>query len=394
MKNNFYQKAVANKDYTIQLRRDIHQHPEIQHQETRTAELVKNELESMGIEVKHHVATTGVLGFLRGSTPGPTLMIRADMDALAMQEINEVPYASCSPGKMHACGHDGHVAMLLTAAKLLSEAKETLTGNVLFLFQPAEEGGFGALKMQQAGALEWHKPDYCLGLHVWNEMEIGNMAIHGGPLMAGTQMFEVHVIGKGGHGALPHLAVDPLLAAAQITVNLQSIVARNVNPLDSAVVSVCMLQAGTASNVIPQSALIKGTMRAFTPPMFELLIKRFKTIVQNSAAAMDCEVEIILEDPILSTINDDEIAALTRQAVLEILPETRIDEKHQTMGSEDMSIWLNEVPGCFFFLGSANPAKGLTAPHHHPKFDFDEDVLPMGAAALANAAVNILKHKA
>lgn len=394
MDHHFYQKALEQKEYTIQLRRDIHQHPEIQHQETRTAELVKNEMEAWGIEVKDHVATTGVLGFLKGGKPGPTVMIRADMDALTMQEMNDVPYASCSPGKMHACGHDGHVAMLLTAARLLSEVKDSLPGNILFLFQPAEEGGYGALRMQKAGALEWHRPDYCLGLHIWNEMPIGTMVIHGGPLMAGTQKFEVHVIGKGGHGAVPHQAIDPLLTAAQITVNLQSIVSRNISPLDSAVISVCMLQAGTASNVIPQSARLEGTMRAFTPQMFEHLIKRFKSVVQNTAAAMECDVEIILEDPISSTTNDDEIAELTKQAVRQAIPETRIDEKHQTMGSEDMSIWLDEVPGCFFFLGSANPAKGLSAPHHHPRFDFDEDVLPMGAAALASAAVHILQAKA
>jgi len=390
---NFYQKALALFPYTQSVRRDIHRHPEIQHEEIRTAKIVADTLQSLGMPVKTNIASTGVLGLLEGNGEGPTLMIRADMDALSMQETNDVPYASKYDGKMHACGHDGHVAMLLTTAKLLTEVRNSFPGRVLFLFQPAEEGGFGALRMLEAGALEWVKPDFCLGLHLWNEMPVGTMIVHGGPIMAGARMFEINLKGKGGHGAVPHLAIDPVLTASQITVAVQSIVARNISPLDSAVISVCMIQTGTASNIIPDTALIKGTMRAFTPEIFETLSNRLVEVVEGIAKAMGCEVDVTLGNPILPTTNNDTIAGLTKEAILEILPETTIDEHHQTMGSEDMSIWLDKIPGCFFFLGSANAEKGLNYSHHHPKFDFDETALPMGAASLASATVKILESK-
>ena len=390
---NFYKKALALFPYTQSVRRDIHQHPEIQHEEVRTAKIVSDTLRSLGMPVKTNVASTGVLGLLEGNGEGPTLMIRADMDALSMQETNDVPYASKNDGKMHACGHDGHVAMLLTTAKLLAEAKNSFPGRVLFLFQPAEEGGFGALRMLEAGALEWVKPDFSLGLHLWNEMPVGTMVVRGGPIMAGARMFEINLKGKGGHGAVPDHAIDPVLAASQITVALQSIVARNISPLDSAVISVCMIHTGTASNIIPDTAQLKGTMRAFTPEIFETLSNRLVEVVEGIASAMGCKVEVELGGAILPTTNNDKIARLTKEAILEILPETAIDESHQTMGSEDMSIWLDKVPGCFFFLGSANAEKGLNYSHHHPKFDFDETALPMGAASLASAAVKILEAK-
>ena len=209
----------------------------------------------------------------------------------------------------------------------------------------------------------------------------------------GTYRIKVEVKGKGGHGAVPHLAIDPVLTASQITVAVQSIVARNISPLDSAVISVCMIQTGTASNIIPDTALIKGTMRAFTPEIFETLSNRLVEVVEGIAKAMGCKVDVALGNPILPTTNNDTIAGLTKEAILEILPETTIDEHHQTMGSEDMSIWLDKIPGCFFFLGSANAEKGLNYSHHHPKFDFDETALPMGAASLASAAVKILESK-
>jgi amidohydrolase len=392
--SDFYQNARQLFDYTRDLRRTIHQHPETAHEEVRTAQLAAEQLASFGIEVKTNVASTGVLGYLETNSNAPTVMIRADMDALNMQEANDVPYASQVPGKMHACGHDGHTAMLITTARLLSENKSELKGNVLFLFQPAEEGGFGAQRMLDAGALEWHKPDYCLGLHVWNQDQIGTITIHGGPIMAGARMFEVKITGKGGHGAVPNLAIDPLLAAAQCVTSLQSVVSRNISPLQSGVISVCTMQAGTAKNVIPATAIFGGTMRAFTDDVWQVLNDRFYQIVEQTAAAFGCKAQITVEEAISATTNDEDIAKLTKEAVREILPFMVINETYQTMGSEDMSIWLDAVPGCFFFIGSANEVKGLNAPHHHPMFDIDEDVLTMGAAALANAAKHILAVKA
>ncbi|MEE4195267.1 MAG: M20 family metallopeptidase [Anaerolineae bacterium] len=390
---NFYNEAKNLHEYTRKLRRDIHAHPETAHEEIRTANIAAEQLRAFGLAVRTDVASTGVLGYLETDPEAPTVMIRADMDALNMPEVNDVPYASQNAGKMHACGHDAHTAMLITAARLLSEAKEDLKGNILFLFQPAEEGGFGAQRMFDAGALDWHKPDYSIGLHVWNQDQIGEMVIHGGPIMAGAQMFEVKITGKGGHGALPNLAIDPLLCAAQCVVNVQSIISRNLSPLQAGVISVCTFNSGTAKNVIPATAEFSGTMRAFTNDVWQVLIERFTQVIEQTAAAFGCTAEVILEEGIGATTNDDEIAVLTKEAVLEVMPFMKINETYQTMGSEDMSIWLDAVPGCFFFIGSANEKKGINAPHHHPKFDIDEDVLPMGAAALANAAKHILEIK-
>lgn len=390
---NFYEKAKTLHEFTREIRRDIHQHPETAHEEVRTAGIAAEQLKSFGLEVKTHIASTGVLGYLETDPDAPTVMIRADMDALNMPEANEVEYASQTVGKMHACGHDSHTAMLITAAKILSESKEELKGNVLFLFQPAEEGGFGAQRMFDAGALDWHRPDYSLGLHVWNQDLVGNIIIHGGPLMAGAQMFDVTIHGKGGHGAVPQLAADPVLAAAQCVTNLQSVVARNLSPLQSGVISVCTFNAGTAKNVIPATANFAGTMRAFTDDVWQILNDRFIQVIEQTAAAYGCTAEITIEEGITATTNNDEISQLTREAVVEVMPFMKVNETYQTMGSEDMSIWLDEVPGCFFFIGSANEEKGLNAPHHHPHFDIDEDVLPMGAAALASAAKHILDVK-
>lgn len=390
---NFYEKAKQIHEFTRELRRDIHAHPETAHEEVRTAGIAAEQLRSFGLEVKENVSSTGVLGYLETDPNAPTVMIRADMDALNMPEANDVPYASQNPGKMHACGHDAHTSMLITTAKLLSEARDELKGNVLFLFQPAEEGGFGAQRMFDAGALDWHKPDFSLGLHVWNEDQIGEIVIHGGPVMAGAQMFDVKITGKGGHGAVPNLAIDPLLCASQCVTNLQTIVARNLSPLQSGVISVCTFNSGTAKNVIPATAEFSGTMRAFTDDVWSILNERFVQVVEQTAAAFGCTAEISMEEGISATTNSDEIAALTKEAVVEAMPFMTVNETYQTMGSEDMSIWLDAVPGCFFFIGSANDEKGLNAAHHHPRFDIDEDVLPMGAAALASAAKHILEIK-
>lgn len=390
---NFYETAKELHEFTRELRRDIHAHPETAHEEVRTAGLAAEQMRAFGLEVKTNVSSTGVLGYLETDPNAPTVMIRADMDALNMSEDNDVPYASQNPGKMHACGHDSHTAMLITAAKLLTAAKDELKGNVLFLFQPAEEGGFGAQRMFDAGALDWHKPDYSLGLHVWNQDQVGEIVIHGGPIMAGARMFDVKITGKGGHGAVPDLAIDPLLAAAQCVTNLQSVVSRNLSPLQAGVISVCTFNAGTAKNVIPATASFSGTTRAFTDDVWQILNDRFIQIVEQTAAAYGCTAEIVMEEAITATTNNDEIAALTKEAVAEAMPFMRINETYQTMGSEDMSIWLDAVPGCFFFIGSANDEKGLNAPHHHPNFDIDEDVLPMGAAAIAIAAKHILDIK-
>jgi amidohydrolase len=319
-------------------------------------------------------------------------LLRFDMDALPIQEETGAEYASESPGVMHACGHDSHVAVGLSVAKLLAAHREELPGTVKFVFQPAEEGGGGAERMVEAGVLEDPKPDYAMGMHVWNEKPVGWYALNPGPMMAGAEFFSVKITGKGGHGAAPHKSVDPVVAAAQIITALQTIAARNINPLDSAVISVCTVDAGTAFNIIPQEAVFSGTIRTFKPEVFEIVKGRFEEIINRIAAAMGCQAEVSMERVTLPVTNDPDLVALMADVVKEVDPDAEIDSTLQTMGSEDFSFMMDELPGCFVMVGSANPAKGLNYGHHHPKFDIDEACLPQAVAIIAQGAMAVLKR--
>ncbi len=267
--------ALEIKDYTVACRRDFHRHPELGFEEKRTAKIVADTLQELGLAVTRGVAETGVVGILEGAAKSPVLLLRFDMDALPIVEETGAAYASETPGKMHACGHDSHVAVGLSVVKLLAARREALQGTVKFVFQPAEEGGGGAMKMVEAGILENPKPDYALAMHVWNDKPVGWYGLNPGPIMAGAEIFSVKVTGKGGHGASPHQSVDPIAAIAQIITALQTITSRNVNPLESAVVSVCTVQAGSAFNIIPQEGVFSGTIRTFKPEVFETVKSRF-----------------------------------------------------------------------------------------------------------------------
>ncbi len=384
--------ALAIKKGTIELRRDFHRHPELGFQEERTAAIVAKTLTDLGLDVTTGVAKTGVIGLLRGTSASPVLMLRFDMDALPITEETGAPYASEEPGKMHACGHDSHVAVGLSVARLLSARRDQIQGTVKFVFQPAEEGDGGAMHMVAEGVMEEPNPDYVLGMHVWNEMPVGWYSLTPGPMMAGAEIFSVTITGKGGHGASPHQSVDPIVAAAQIVNALQTITARNVNPLESAVVSVCKLDAGTAFNIIPQTARLSGTIRTFKPDVYQTVETRFKEIVENVASAMDCQAEIDLLRVTFPVDNDPEMINAMTDVVKDFDPEARIDHDHQTMGSEDFSLFIKDTPGCFVMVGSANPEKGLDFGHHHPKFDIDEDCLPFAVAIMAQGALEILKR--
>ena len=383
--------AVALKDETIQLRRDFHAHPELGLDVHRTAGIVAEKLEALGLEVTTGLAKTGVVGILRGKSDTPILLLRFDMDALPIQEENDVPYASKVPGKMHACGHDSHTAVGLSVAKLLSARTEELEGTIKFVFQPGEEGAGGAELMVADGVLEDPRPDFAMGMHVWNEKPVGWYALKPGPTMAGAQIFMVKITGKGGHGAAPHQTVDPVVAAAHIITALQTIASRNVNPLESVVVTVGRVVAGTAFNIIPQDVILEGTIRTFTPEVTSKVNQRFSEIVTSLSTAMNCQAEIDLQQVTYPVSNDPVLANLMKGVIEDIHPEGRIDLNHQTMGSEDFSFMMHDIPGCFVFIGSANPDKGLNYPHHHPKFNIDEACLPYAVAIMAQGAMDLLK---
>ena len=389
---DFLSEAEALFDYTQSFRRDFHAHPELGFQEVRTAGIVAKELIALGLEVATGLGGTGVTALIEGAAPGPTILLRADMDALPIVEETGAPYASQNPGVMHACGHDGHTAILLTVAKMLSAHRDELAGTVKLMFQPAEEGMGGAEKMIEAGVLENPKVDTVLAFHLWNEKPLGWIGVPEGPAMAGAEYFKLKVRGKGGHGAVPHLAVDPVLASAQIVSALQGIVSRNVAPLQAAVVSVCTIHGGEAFNVIPPEVEMTGTIRTFEPDVRARVLERFDKTVHAVADAMGCQADIEMQRLTPATINSPETAARIQAVARTLFPEAVVDPaNYATMGSEDFAFVLEKVPGCFFFIGSANPEKGLDAGHHHPKFDFDENALPRGAALLAAAAVESLR---
>jgi len=379
-------------DYTRSLRRDFHMHPELGFKEVRTAGIVANELNALGLEVHTGIADTGVVAVLEGTRPGPVLLVRADMDGLPIVEETGAAYASQNPGVMHACGHDGHTAILLTVAKILKKHAGELGGTVKFMFQPAEEGMGGAERMLQAGILENPKVDLVLALHLWNEKPLGWLGIANGPAMAGAEFFKILVHGKGGHAAVPQLSVDPVLAAAQIVNALQSIVARNVAPLQAAVVSVCTIHAGEAFNVLPQQVELTGTIRTFEPEVRKTVLERFEQIARQTAEAMGCQAVIELKQLTPATINHPEIAGAVQKTAQKLFRDGDIQTgNYITMGSEDFAFVLEKQKGCYFFVGSANPEKGLNAGHHHPKFDFDEAVLPRAVALMTASIFELLK---
>ncbi|NOT03990.1 MAG: amidohydrolase [Anaerolineales bacterium] len=379
------------------MRRDFHMHPELGFKEIRTGGIVAKELEALGLEVTKGVGKTGVVGLLEGAKPGPTLLIRFDMDALPMSEDTGAEYASQTPGVMHACGHDGHTAIGLTVAKMLHAHREDLAGTVKFCFQPSEEGFNGeevggAEMMLRDGVLDGPKVDKTLSMHLWNEKPLGWVNVAKGPVMAGAEQFTIKLTGKGGHAAAPHTTVDPIVAAAQIVTALQSIAARNVAPLHAAVISVTTLHSGTAFNIIPQEAELTGTIRTFDLSVRKMVLERFEQIVRGIAETMGCKVDINVQRVTPAVINNDSVAAKVQETARRLFPETELDtSNYLTMGAEDMAFMQEKVDGCYFFIGSNNPEKHLDYSHHHPKFDFDEEALVRGSALMASAVVDMLK---
>ena len=375
-------------------RRELHQKPELGFQEQITAKFIEQKLQEWDISYRAEIAKTGIVATIASNSPGKVLAIRADMDALPIQEANEVSYRSQHDGKMHACGHDGHTAIALGTAYYLAHHRDDWQGTVKIIFQPAEEGPGGAKPMIEAGVLNNPDVDAIIGLHLWNNLPLGTVGVRAGALMAAVECFRLTVLGKGGHGAMPDQTVDSIVVASQIVNALQTIVSRNVKPLDAAVVSVGELHAGTALNVIADTARMSGTIRYFNPELESLIRSRLEAIVSNVCQMHGAKYDLDHWQLYPPTINDSAIAEVVRSVALEVV-ETPIGvvPECQTMGGEDMSFFLNEVPGCYFFLGSANPDKGLAYPHHHPRFDFDETALAMGVEMFVRCVEKFLNEE-
>jgi amidohydrolase len=367
----------------VQWRRHLHQRPELGFQEHLTAEFIAQKLQAWGIDFETGIAQTGIVAVIEGKQPGPVLAIRADMDALPIQEENQVPYKSLHDGKMHACGHDGHTAIALGTAYYLSHHRD-FAGTVKLIFQPAEEGPGGAKPAIEAGVLKNPDVEAIIGLHLWNNLPLGTIGVRQGALMAAVELFEVQILGKGGHGAMPHQTVDAVVVGSQVVNALQAIVARNVDPLNSAVVTVGKFQAGSALNVIADTARLGGTVRYFKPEYDGFFARRVEETIAGICQSYGASYDLNYWKLYPATINDARMANLVR-SVAERVVETPagVVPDCQTMGGEDMSFFLQEVPGCYFFLGSANASKQLDFPHHHPRFDFDETVLALGVEMFA-----------
>jgi len=372
-----FRDAVQIRDELIATRRDLHMHPELGLEEVRTAGLVAERLGKLGIQVQTGVGKTGVVGLL-GLGGGKTLLLRADMDALPIHEENDVPYKSQVEGVMHACGHDGHTAMLLGVARLLAERADEIPGTVKLIFQPAEEGPGGAKLMIADGALENPRPEAALACHLTNELPVGQIGLRAGPCFAAVDEFKVIVRGKGGHGAFPHEVIDPVVTACQLVLALQTIVSRTVKPITPAVVSVGRIHGGEKFNVIPPEVELIGTIRTFDQSVREQIHARMRTISEGISRAAGAACDVQIEELFDVTINDEAMAELTRTAAAKVVGDDNVVETPITMGGEDMSFFFNEVRGCYFYVGGANPDKGFVHSYHTPRWDFDEEALVIG----------------
>ena len=390
--NHILDEADSLYEYTRNFRREFHRHPELGFEEIWSSRQIESELKKLDIDVKSGVGKTGITGLIDGNHPGPVILLRFDMDALPVQEENEVDYASEIPGKMHACGHDGHMAIGLTTARILANHREELHGRVKLMFQPAEEGLGGAEAMIAGGVLENPRPDLALSLHIWNEKPFGWIGVVPGPLMAASDIFKIRIKGKGGHGAFPDQVVDPVVTAAQIISGLQTLVSRNVSPLKSAVVSVTRVAGGETFNVIPPFVDLQGTIRTFENDIRQSVIERMGEIINGIASSMRCQADLDVKMLTPAVINDQSTAERLKSIFQRPFPDDYIETSYKTMGSEDMAFVLREIPGCYFLVGSANADQGLDYGHHNPRFNFDERVLPKASALMALAAASYLTH--
>lgn len=375
----------------INIRRDIHAHPEIGFHEERTSGIIAEELKKLGIEVKTNIAGTGVAGILKGSKPGKTIMLRADMDCLRIDEKNQVEYKSLNEGFMHACGHDAHTAWLLGAAKILSRMREDIKGNVKFFFQPAEEYGAGAIKAISEGVLEAPHVDAILGAHVWPTIESGKIGIKKGALMAATDFFQITITGKGGHGAQPENCIDPISISCQIYNSFQNIVSRRVSPFDSVVITVGKFVGGTAKNIIPDKVEMEGTVRTLNENIRKSIPEMMESIIKGITSANKAGYEFRYEMYHPAVINDSSMTELAENAASRILGKSSIERLDMgTMVGEDFSNYQKKVPGAFIWIGTLNNEKGIGKPLHTPDFNIDEEIIHKASAVMSECALDFL----
>jgi len=382
------QLVVEHKELVISIRRDLHRIPETAYTEKKTSAYVAEYLRREGLEVQTGIATYGVVGLLNTGRPGPTLLLRADMDALPVTEDTGLPFASTHDGVMHACGHDAHVAMVLVAATVLSRVKDELNGTIKFLFQPAEEGPGGAQPMIDEGVLENPKVDYSIGCHVWPEIPEGTIGVRSGPFMAAMDRFDIKIVGQGGHGAMPHMCVDALEVGTQVVSALQRISSRHMNPLEPAVVTVGMFHAGTGFNIIPGDAKLSGTTRTFNLDIWNSWEERLEKVVRGVCESMGADFEMKFSKGYPPTINDDSMAEVVRRCAQKSAGEDKVVEPERSMGGEDMSYFLQRSKGCFYALGVGRQE---FTPLHNSRFDLNENVLALGVETHCRIALDLLK---
>ncbi|WP_188398006.1 M20 family metallopeptidase [Sporomusa sp. GT1] len=376
-------------DYVVAMRRHFRKFPELSGQEYETQKKIISELTAMGLEPRS-IAGTGVLAEITGGKAGRTVAIRADIDALPIQDEIEQPYCSQNAGCCHACGHDGHIAMLLGSAKVFSSIKDELAGNIRLLFQPSEESfPGGALAMIDEGVLD--KVDTIIGAHLWQPLAVGTMGITYGPMMASPDQFTITIKGRGGHGSMPHQTIDPLYVGAQIVLALKTITGNQVNAKELAVLSIGMFKSGDAFNIIPDTAILQGTVRTFAQNIREIIFANIDRICNGICAAAGAAYTLESLYGFPPVINNPQVAQVVATVGEKVLGKTAVIELSPAMVGEDFAYYQQQVPGCFMFIGVGNEAKGLVYPHHHPKFDMDERALSHGVEVMVNSALHLLK---
>lgn len=387
MLNNLFSRLESIYPEMVEIRRDLHMHPELSFQEKRTPEFIYNYLKNLNIDVKKNVGGNGVLGFLKGGKPGKTIALRADFDALPIDDEKDVPYKSKIPGVMHACGHDIHTAALLGVAKVLSEVREEISGNVVFIHQHAEElSPGGAISMVEDGCLEG--VDEVYGAHVEVNWPVGSIAVNEGYVQAASDAFHITINGKGGHGAEPHRCVDPIMIGCNLVVELQNIVSRHVDPLKPAVVTVGAFNSGNAPNVIPDKAYLKGTVRTYDKDVRVQIEKDLNLIAQKTGEKYNAIIDVDYIKGYISLYNHPKETEFIRKLAIEIVGEENVSIKPPDMGGEDFAYYVDKVPGTFFWVGGGNPEVNAVYPHHHPKFDVDEKSMLNTGKVFISAILN------
>jgi amidohydrolase len=383
--------VAARRATIVDWRRTLHQIPETGFTEKKTSVFVAEQLSRLGLDVTTGIARTGVVGFMSGDasgkTNGKTVLVRSDMDALPVKEETGLPFASTHDGAMHACGHDGHMAMVLGTALVLNSLKEKINGGVKFLFQPAEEGPGGAKPMIEEGVMENPRVDYSIGGHLWPALPEGTVGVKAGPLMAAMDRFDLTISGRGGHGAMPHLCIDPIDTGVQVVNALQRIVSRRMNPLNPTVVTVGSFHGGSTFNIIPDTVQLSGTTRTFNRDVWMSWPERMETVVRGVCESMGATYELDYQQGYPPTINDAEMAEMARRCAIQVVGEDKVVVPEATMGGEDMSFFLEASKGCYLFLGAGREG---SAPLHNCRFDFNEDVLLTGVETYCRMVLELL----